>query len=129
LNVFTAEGDNGTATLTVVYYKDGKGTTAAKDIQTFTAAVKVGEAEVTPTPSAVTTTIGTFTGYTAVFVKGAEGKKLSVKLAGKWHVVPSIVDGSAGYYLWKQKTGAGYVANVSVYIDGVLVKTETITTK
>jgi hypothetical protein len=130
LNVFTAAGDDGTATLTVTYYKDGKGNTAAKDIQTFTAAVRVGEPVVEEEPvSDVVVTVGTFTGYTAVFVKGAEGSKLSVKLAGKWHVVPSIVDGAAGYYLWKQKTGAGYVANVSVYIDGELVKTEVITTK
>lgn len=130
LNVFTAAGDDGTATLTVTYYKDGKGNTAAKDIQTFTAAVRVGEPVVEePVADEVVVTVGTFTGYTAVFVKGAEGSKLSVKLAGKWHVVPSIVDGAAGYYLWKQKTGAGYVANVSVYIDGELVKTQVITTK
>jgi spermidine/putrescine-binding protein len=74
-------------------------------------------------------TVGTFSGYTAVFVKGYEGMKLSVKLAGKWSVVPSIVDSSAGYYLFKQNTGVGYTADVVVYIDGVEVKRETVVTK
>jgi hypothetical protein len=123
--VLAGATDKGTATVTAVYLKSGAATTVANTLTVVTT-INVGGAAASADQKV---TIGTFTGFTAVFVKGYEGKKLSVKLAGKWSVVPSIVDGSAGYYLFKQKTGAGYVANVVVYIDGVEVERMTVTTK
>jgi hypothetical protein len=74
-------------------------------------------------------TVGTYKGYVAVFTKGYAGQKLSVRLASKWHVRNPIKDLKAGYSLLTVNTGAGYVANVIVYIDGVEVSRETITTK
>jgi titin len=74
-------------------------------------------------------TIGTYKGYVAVFTKGYEGQKLSVRLASKWHVRNPIVDLKAGYSLLTVNTGAGYVANVIVYIDGVEVERVIITTR
>lgn len=74
-------------------------------------------------------TIRAFTGFIAIFIKGYEGQKLSVRLAGKWHAVDPLDWGNKGYALFKQKTGAGYVANVIVFIDGVKIKRETVTTK
>jgi len=74
-------------------------------------------------------TIGTYKGYVAVFTKGYAGQKLSVQVASKWHVRNPIVDLKAGYSLLTINTGAGYVANVIVYIDGVEVERMTITTK
>jgi hypothetical protein len=118
LNVFTGAKDAGTAKLTVTYYMDGADT-ADDDVQTFVAEIVVGAvADVTPVAD-TKVTLGTYTGYAALFVKGAEGKKLSVLFAGKWEVVNPVVDGAKGYYLWKRKTGAGYPATVKVFIDGV----------
>jgi hypothetical protein len=121
--VLVLSGEMGDGAISATY-KPANATVDTKNVSVVQA-VAVGKA----VSADQKVTIGTFTGYTAVFVKGYEGKKLSVKLAGKWSVVPSIVDGSAGYYLFKQKTGAGYVANVVVYIDGVEVERMTVTTK
>jgi hypothetical protein len=123
--VLAGATDKGTATVTAVYLKAGAATTVANTL-TVVATITVGGAAASADQKV---TVGTFTGFTAVFVKGYEGQKLSVKLAGKWSVVPSIVDGSAGYYLFKRNTGAGYVADVVVYIDGVEVERKTVTTK
>jgi hypothetical protein len=130
--VLLGSNDKGTATITVTLdqsnnnvFTDAVG--GLTDDITATATVVVGGGVVASADTKVT--VGTFSGYTAVFVKGYEGKKLSVKLAGKWSVVPSIVDSSAGYYLFKQNTGVGYTADVVVYIDGVEVKRETVVTK
>jgi hypothetical protein len=115
----------GDAALAVTYRPNG----AAVDTKNLSFATAIALVKTATVSSEQKVTIGTFTGFTAVFVKGYEGKKLSVKLAGKWSVVPSIMDSSAGYYLFKQKTGAGYVADVVVYIDGVEVERATVTTK
>jgi hypothetical protein len=74
-------------------------------------------------------TIGTYKGYVAVFTKGYAGQKLSVRLASKWHVRNPIVELKAGYSLLTVNAGAGYVANVIVYIDGVEIKRLVITTR
>jgi len=121
-SVLLGTNDSGTATVSASF--DADGTTTTKAAVVTTASTVIGEVA-----SATKVTVGTFSGYTAVFVKGYEGKKLSVKLAGKWSVVPSLVDSSAGYYMFKQNTGVGYTADVVVYIDGVEVKRETVVTK
>jgi len=128
VGVLLGSNDTGSATFTVSYDRssdgDFTGTTATDLDIVMSKTVVVGAVA-----SATKVTVGTFSGFTAVFVKGYEGKKLSVKLAGKWSVVPSIVDSSAGYYLFKQNTGVGYTADVVVYIDGVEVKRQTVVTK
>jgi hypothetical protein len=128
-SVLLGSNDTGSVNVTVSYDQNGDGDYVdTKDLVTAgtTAITATG---VVAASSDTKVTVGTFSGYTAVFVKGYEGKKLSVKLAGKWSVVPSIVDSSAGYYLFKQNTGVGYTADVVVYIDGVEVKRETVVTK
>jgi hypothetical protein len=117
--------DSGTVVITVSYDQNDDGDYLDATDLVVSKSITVGAVAT----SATKVTVGTFSGYTAVFVKGYEGKKLSVKLAGKWSVVPSIVDSSAGYYLFKQNTGVGYTADVVVYIDGVEVKRETVVTK
>ena len=75
-------------------------------------------------------TIGTFNGYIAIYTQGYEGRKLTAKVAGRWLKVDPIevVPGKA-YSLVKRNTGAGYLINVEVYIDGQLVKTQEVLTR
>jgi len=128
-SVLLGSNDTGTVSVTVSYDQNAdKDFTDTKDLN-VTSTTIINATGIAPASADTKVTVGTFSGYTAVFVKGYEGKKLSVKLAGKWSVVPSIVDSSAGYYLFKQNTGVGYTADVVVYIDGVEVKRETVVTK
>jgi hypothetical protein len=128
--VLLGANDSGSALVTVSYdaSNDGDftGTTVADADITVTKTVVVGAAAAA---SDQKVTVGTYKGYVAVFTKGYEGQKLSVRVASKWHVRNSIVDLKAGYSLLTVNTGAGYVANVIVYIDGVEVERMTITTK
>ncbi|MCF8529011.1 MAG: S8/S53 family peptidase [Aquiluna sp.] len=75
-------------------------------------------------------TIGSYKGYVAIYTKGYEGKKLTAKVAGVWLKVDPItlVPGKT-YSLTKRMTGAGYQIAVEVYIDGVLLKSESVLTK
>jgi hypothetical protein len=124
--VLVGSNDAGTATVTASYDHNGTTTdTATVKKATVSKTVYIGQAA----PSDTKVTVGTYKGYVAVFTKGYEGQKLSVRLASKWHVVPTIVDLAAGYSLKTINTGVGYVANVIVYIDGVEVQRKTITTK
>jgi len=125
VNVLTGATDKGTATLTATYQPTGLAV-STKNI-TVVHAVTVGGAVAAAADQKVT--IGTYKGYVAVFTKGYAGQKLSVRLASKWHVRNPIVDLKAGYSLLTVNTGAGYVANVIVYIDTVEVERMTITTK
>lgn len=125
-SVLFGSADTGTATVKFSYDGDATASTTGDNVAS-SGTMTLGTAPTTPT--AIKATIGTFTGYVAVFVKGAAGKKLSVKVAGKWAVVNPVVDGAKGYYLFKRNTGAGYTAKVEVYVDGSLVANQTITTK
>jgi len=118
----TKTDKNGEATLNVLVGANDTGTikvegsfAGAKTV-TSSAEFTIGSAPAATSDAKVT--LGTFQGYAALFVAGADGSKLSVKFAGKWYVVPSIDSGTKGYFLWKRNTGAGYPANVTVYIDG-----------
>jgi len=70
-------------------------------------------------------TIGTFNGYIAIYTQGYEGRRMTAKVAGRWLAVDPItlVPGKT-YSLTKRNTGAGFLINVEVYIDGTLVKAE-----
>jgi len=127
--VLLGTNDSGTGVVAVSYDRgddgDFTGTTAADMDVTATASITVGAVASSDTK----VTVGTYKGYVAVFTKGYEGQKLSVRVASKWHVRNPIVDLKAGYSLLTVNTGAGYVANVIVYIDGVEVERMTITTR
>lgn len=75
-------------------------------------------------------TVGTFNGFIAIYTQGHEGSKLTAKVAGRWLKVDSIAPAlGKSYSLVKRNTGAGFLVNVEVYIDGVLMKNTTTTTK
>ena len=127
-SVLLGSNDSGSAIITASYDQgsdDDFTGTAAGDLDiVMSKTVVVGAVA-----SATKVTVGTYKGYVAVFAKGYEGQKLSVRLASKWHVVATLADLKAGYALKTIDTGVGYVANVIVYIDGVEVQRKTITTK
>jgi hypothetical protein len=123
--VLVLSGEVGDAAISATYKPAGLAV-STKNV-TVVHAVAVGKAAATSADQKIT--IGTYKGYVGVFTKGYEGQKLSVRLASKWHVRNPIEDLKAGYSLLTVNTGVGYVANVIVYIDGVEVKRETITTK
>ena len=124
--VLVLSGEMGDAAISATYKPAGL-TVSTKNISVVHA-VAVGKAAASAAADQKIT-IGTYKGYVAVFTKGYAGQKLSVQVASKWHVRNSIVDLKAGYSLLTVNTGAGYVANVIVYIDGVEVERMTITTK
>ncbi|MDA8796740.1 hypothetical protein N9N06_04685, partial [Aquiluna sp.] len=75
-------------------------------------------------------TVGTFKGYVAIYTRGYMGQKLSAKVAGKWLVVdPIAAYKSNDYSRTVRLTGAGYTITVDLYIDGVFVRSEVVTTK
>ena len=76
---------------------------------------------VTPSPTGQKVTVGTFNGYIAIYTQGYVGQRLTAKVAGRWLAVDPItlVPGKS-YSLVKRNTGAGYLINVEVFIDGQL---------
>ncbi len=103
------------------YDRDGDGTTYAA--VTGTKTITIGGSAAAPADAKLT--VGSFKGYVAIYAKGYAGKKLSAKVAGKWLTVASLSD----FQRVVRNTGAGYTIKVDLYIDGSLVKSETITTK
>lgn len=82
------------------------------------------------TPTDQKVTIGTFNGYIAIYTQGYEGRRLTAKVAGRWLAVDPIQNvAGKTYSLVKRNTGAGYLINVEVYIDGQLVRTAQVLTR
>ncbi len=55
---------------------------------------------------------------------------MTAKVAGRWLVVdPITLAAGKSYSLTKRNTGAGYLINVEVYIDGELIKTQQVLTR
>jgi subtilisin family serine protease len=75
-------------------------------------------------------TIGTFNGYIAIYTQGYEGRRMTAKVAGRWLLVDPItlVPGKT-YSLTRRNTGAGFLINVEVYIDGKLLATQQVLTR
>lgn len=71
-------------------------------------------------------TIGTFKGFVAIFFKGYEGTRVSIKIAGRWIVVPRIPE---DFYRVTRKTGAGFKVKAEVFIDRKLVEEKLLTTR
>jgi len=126
VSVLTSTADSGTFTLTAVYSKHGASTATADKI-TSVKAITVG-AETATADQKIT--VGTFKGYVAIYTKGYMGQKLSAKVAGRWLVVdPIAAYKSNDYSRTVRLTGAGYTITVDLYIDGVFVRSEVVTTK
>ena len=127
INVLVGANDSGTATVTAVYNKDGA-STAAADKLTVVHSITIGAAVASSADQKIT--VGTFKGYVAIYTKGYMGQKLSAKVAGKWLVVdPIAAFKSNDYSRTVRLTGAGYTITVDLYIDGVFVRSEVVTTK
>jgi hypothetical protein len=71
-------------------------------------------------------TIGTFKGFVAIYFKGYQNTRVSIQIAGKWLVVPSI---PKAFHRVVRNTGAGFTVNSKIYIDRKLVQEKTLTTR
>lgn len=69
---------------------------------------------------------GSFKGKVAVYAKGYEGKRLSVKIGNDWVIVNSL---ASNFERVTYFTGAGASIAVRIYIDRVLVDTINLVTK
>ena len=75
-------------------------------------------------------TVGSFKGFLALYTKDLVGQKLSAKIAGRWLVQDPIANyKSYGYSRFVRKTGAGYKIYAHLYLNGVFLRTDVITTK
>jgi surface protein len=77
-------------------------------------------------PAAKKLSIGSFKGFTAIFLKGYQGQRLSVLIAGKWVKVDPI---TKSFQRVIRKTGSNKTINVKIFIDRKLEKELRITTK
>jgi trimeric autotransporter adhesin len=115
-SVLLGSGDtSGNVTITATYDADAAGTGAAI---TTVKTVTIGS-------PAVNAVIGSFKGRWAVRVENASGSTIAVKAGGKWYKYVALNDN----YLFSRKSRVGASAGVSVYVNGSLENTETITVK
>jgi len=124
--VLALSSEVGEAAVSVTYMPTGsttytKNITSAYAVDIVSSLTSVAEQKIT---------VGTFKGYVAIYTKGYMGQKLSAKVAGRWLVVdPIAAYKSNDYSRVVRLTGAGYTITVDLYIDGVFVRSEVVTTK
>jgi hypothetical protein len=124
--VLVLSGEKGDAAIAATYKPAG----AAVDTDNITVAYAVAVGSAAAASADQKITVGTFKGYVAIYTKGYMGQKLSAKVAGKWLVVdPIAAYKSNDYSRTVRLTGAGYTITVDLYIDGVFVRSEVVTTK
>jgi hypothetical protein len=118
--------EKGDAAISATYKPTGSASSTRN--VTSVHALTVGVAETAAADQKIT--VGTFKGYVAIYTKGYMGQRLSAKVAGKWLVVdPIAAYKSNDYSRTVRLTGAGYTITVDLYIDGVFVRSEVVTTK
>jgi adhesin/invasin len=120
VSVLTSAADSGTLTITAVYMPQGASTVTANKI-TSVQAVTVAPAAA-PEVNAV---IGSFNGRWAVRVENAKGSVVSVKAGNRWVKFTSLNNN----YLFSRKSVVGSTIAVSVWVDGELQNSQTITIK
>jgi hypothetical protein len=120
VSVLTAAADSGTLTITAVYMPQGASTVAGNKV-TSVQAVTVAPAAA-PEVNAV---IGSFNGRWAVRVENAKGSVVSVKAGNRWVKFTSLNNN----YLFSRKSVVGRTIAVSVWVDGELQNSQTITIK
>jgi hypothetical protein len=120
VSVLTSAADSGTLTITAVYLPQGSSTVTANKI-TSVQAVTVAPAAA-PEVNAV---IGSFNGRWAVRVENAKGSVVSVKAGNRWVKFTSLNNN----YLFSRKSVVGRTLAVSVWVDGELQNSQTITIK
>jgi len=120
ISVLTAAADSGTLTITTTYLAQGAGTAAAR-LVTSTQAVNISPAA----PAEVNAVIGSFNGRWAVRVENAKGSVVSVKAGKRWVKFTSLNNN----YLYSMRSVKGRTIAVSVWVDGELQNSQTITIK
>jgi len=120
VNVLTSAADSGTLTITAVYLPQGAATTTGNRITSVQAVSVVPAAA--PEVNAV---IGSFNGRWAVRVENARGSVVSVKAGNRWVKFTSLNNN----YLFSRKSVVGRTIAVSVWVDGELQNSQTITIK
>jgi hypothetical protein len=120
VSVLTSATDQGSLTITATYNPQGASTATAKKV-TSVQVVNVTPA-VAPEVNAV---IGTFNGRWAVRVENAKGSVVSVKAGSRWVKYTSLNNN----YLFSMKSVKGRTLAVSVWVDGELQNSQTITIK
>jgi hypothetical protein len=119
-SVLFGSADTGSIALSFTY--DGDSVATTTNVVSSVVAT-VGAAPVVVVNQKLT--VGSFKGFVAIYTLGYGDSKLSAKVAGKWLTVNNL----ANFTRTVRLTGAGYDIKVDLYIDGVFVKTENITTK
>jgi hypothetical protein len=119
ISVLTSAADSGTLTLTAVYNPQGASTVAAKKVTSVQAVA------IAPAASEVNAVIGSFNGRWAVRVENAKGSVVSVKAGSRWVKFTSLNNN----YLFSRKSVVGRTIAVSVWVDGELQNSQTITIK
>jgi hypothetical protein len=94
--------------------------------ESTSSATTTSSSTVSPENSNQKITIGTFKGFVAIYFKGHEGARVSIKIAGKWQVVPRV---PKDFHRVVRKTGAGYTVKAEVYINRKLVQERLLTTR
>jgi hypothetical protein len=117
--LLSGTGQTGTITITAVYSPTSGA--AAADKVTKVHSVTIA-APVTPEVNAV---IGSFGGRWAVRVENAKGSVVSVKAGNRWVKFSALNNN----YLFSRKSVVGRTIAVSVWVDGELQNSQTITIK
>jgi hypothetical protein len=120
ISVLTAASDTGTMTITAVYMPQGASTGTQQKV-TSVHSVTVAPAAA-PEVNAV---IGSFNGRWAVRVENAKGSVVSVKAGNRWVKFTALNSN----YLYSMKSVKGRTIAVSVWVDGELQNSQTITIK
>jgi hypothetical protein len=114
-------GTNQTGTITITAVYSPTATAAAADKVTKVHTVSV----VTPAAPEVNAVIGSFNGRWAVRVENAKGSVVSVKAGNRWVKFSALNNN----YLFSRKSVVGRTIAVSVWVDGELQNSQTITIK
>lgn len=77
-------------------------------------------------PKVSTATVGSFKGFLAIYLSQLEGKRVSIRVAGKWLTVRSV---PSNFHRVTRKVGAGFRIAVQVFVGGKPLRTITVTTR
>jgi hypothetical protein len=117
--LLSGTNQTGTITITAVYSPTSGASATAKVTKVHTVSV------VAPTAPEVNAVIGSFNGRWAVRVENARGSVVSVKAGNRWVRFSALNNN----YLFSRKSVVGRTIAVSVWVDGELQNSQTITIK
>jgi hypothetical protein len=117
--LLSGTNQTGTITITAVYSPTTGADAADKVTKVHTVSV------VAPTAPEVNAVIGSFNGRWAVRVENAKGSVVSVKAGNRWVKFSALNNN----YLYSMKSVKGRTIAVSVWVDGELQNSQTITIK